>query len=188
MGIGRLQEARSEGIATDFDEAFQSFHQARLGVRGDSHSAFIRTSLCSKVGGGLPLTPDPSLPPESTGARGETRAAAPLFENLTQHSSCRSSRTLASHCFHPSPSRAWERAKKKNPASCKRPGSLHFTITDPLRSVASTSQQRRGAWHRPSWPRLRRSRARSSWRERSTASWLRSCTCRSWRRRPRPSG
>ena len=29
-----------------------------LGVRGDSTSTLIRTSLASTVGGGLPLTPD----------------------------------------------------------------------------------------------------------------------------------
>ena len=49
-----------------------------LGVRGDSLSAFIRMRLPSTVGGGSPLTPDPS--PRSTGARGETCSASPHCE------------------------------------------------------------------------------------------------------------
>ena len=52
---------------------FTCFHQATVGVSGDSHSTFIRRSLRSKAGSELPLTPDPS---PRKGARGETRGCA----------------------------------------------------------------------------------------------------------------
>ena len=46
-----------------------------FGVRGDSHSAFIRRSLSSTVSGELPLTPDPT---PRKGGEGGTRGFAAL--------------------------------------------------------------------------------------------------------------
>lgn len=66
----------------------------------------------------------------------------------------------------------------------QRPGLTLKPGRESYRQTVRTSPRRTGAWRSPSWRPFRRRSARSSWRERSTAWWLRSCigrfSCRRW--------